>query len=282
MIEQGGVSSTASASRDKALKIAAGTHGRGAGRQAQVRAHHGHMTYEVYAHQVRAPCARAQAENFIGGDPHDGPMPMDYFVWLIRGDGRAIVSIPASPPRWPRSASATHPALPDESLALLGVRCGAGAATSSSRTCTTTTSATSTCSRTRASTCRSARWRYATGQYMRYPRIAPQLRRRGRGRHGARASTRARALPRRRRRDRAGHLAASHRRPHDGPAGRARADAARLAGARLRREPLLRQHGADAGRSRSSGRSATWSTATQAARARAIRPRTSSPATTRW
>ena len=34
---------------------------------------------------------RRASENFIGGDPHDRPMPLDYFVWLIRGDGREIV-----------------------------------------------------------------------------------------------------------------------------------------------------------------------------------------------
>src|SRR6218665_548969 len=28
---------------------------------------------------------RNASANFIGGDAHDGPMPMDYFVWLIRG-----------------------------------------------------------------------------------------------------------------------------------------------------------------------------------------------------
>ena len=46
--------------------------------------------YEVYALKY-AHHARRAAENFIGGDAHDGPMPLDYFVWLIRGDGREIV-----------------------------------------------------------------------------------------------------------------------------------------------------------------------------------------------
>jgi glyoxylase-like metal-dependent hydrolase (beta-lactamase superfamily II) len=34
---------------------------------------------------------RRAAENFIGGDPHDGPMPMDYFVWLARNAARTFV-----------------------------------------------------------------------------------------------------------------------------------------------------------------------------------------------
>lgn len=48
------------------------------------------MSYEIYAIRY-AHHARTASENFIGGDPHDGPMPMDYFVWLIRGQGREIV-----------------------------------------------------------------------------------------------------------------------------------------------------------------------------------------------
>jgi glyoxylase-like metal-dependent hydrolase (beta-lactamase superfamily II) len=46
--------------------------------------------YEVYALKYAHHDRRA-SENFIGGDPHDGPMPLDYFVWLIRGNGREIV-----------------------------------------------------------------------------------------------------------------------------------------------------------------------------------------------
>jgi glyoxylase-like metal-dependent hydrolase (beta-lactamase superfamily II) len=46
--------------------------------------------YEIYAIKY-AHHARTAKENFLGGDPHDGPMPMDYFVWLVRGEGREIV-----------------------------------------------------------------------------------------------------------------------------------------------------------------------------------------------
>lgn len=48
-------------------------------------------TYRIYAIKY-AQHERMARENFIGGDIHDGPMPMDYFVWAIVGDdGRAIV-----------------------------------------------------------------------------------------------------------------------------------------------------------------------------------------------
>jgi len=46
--------------------------------------------YEVYAIKY-AYHERKARENFIGGDPHDGPMPLDYFVWLVRGGGREVV-----------------------------------------------------------------------------------------------------------------------------------------------------------------------------------------------
>lgn len=40
--------------------------------------------YEVYALRY-ATVARRRNQNFMQADPHDGPMPMDYFVWVIRG-----------------------------------------------------------------------------------------------------------------------------------------------------------------------------------------------------
>ena len=46
--------------------------------------------YEVFAIRYATREAR-RADHFIGGEPHDGPMPMDYFVGLIRGAGRTVV-----------------------------------------------------------------------------------------------------------------------------------------------------------------------------------------------
>ena len=46
--------------------------------------------YEVYAIKY-AHHERTASQNFLGGDPHDGPMPMDYFVWLVRGAGLELV-----------------------------------------------------------------------------------------------------------------------------------------------------------------------------------------------
>ena len=34
---------------------------------------------------------RSAKENFLGGDAHDGPMPIDYFVWAVRCGERTFV-----------------------------------------------------------------------------------------------------------------------------------------------------------------------------------------------
>lgn len=46
--------------------------------------------YEVFALRY-AHREAMRSGHFIGGDPHDGPMPMDYYVWVIRGSGRVVV-----------------------------------------------------------------------------------------------------------------------------------------------------------------------------------------------
>jgi hypothetical protein len=46
--------------------------------------------YEVYALRYATRDAR-RGDHFIGGDPHDGPMPMDYFVWVAIGPGGPYV-----------------------------------------------------------------------------------------------------------------------------------------------------------------------------------------------
>ncbi len=46
--------------------------------------------YELFAIRYATREAR-RADHFIGGDPHDGPMPMDYFVWVAKSAERSIV-----------------------------------------------------------------------------------------------------------------------------------------------------------------------------------------------
>ena len=42
--------------------------------------------YEICAVRY-AHLHRTASHNFIGGDEHDGPMPLDYYVWTITGNG---------------------------------------------------------------------------------------------------------------------------------------------------------------------------------------------------
>lgn len=46
--------------------------------------------WQVYAIKY-AHHERMSSENFIGGDSHDVPMPLDYFVWAVVSEDRAIV-----------------------------------------------------------------------------------------------------------------------------------------------------------------------------------------------
>jgi glyoxylase-like metal-dependent hydrolase (beta-lactamase superfamily II) len=47
-------------------------------------------SYEIFAIRY-AHLARTARHNFIDGDAHDGPMPLDYYVWAIVGGGRTWV-----------------------------------------------------------------------------------------------------------------------------------------------------------------------------------------------
>jgi glyoxylase-like metal-dependent hydrolase (beta-lactamase superfamily II) len=47
--------------------------------------------YDVYALRYATSGARQPHENFLTSDPHDQASPLDYFVWLIRAQGREIL-----------------------------------------------------------------------------------------------------------------------------------------------------------------------------------------------
>jgi glyoxylase-like metal-dependent hydrolase (beta-lactamase superfamily II) len=79
--------------------------------------------YEVYAIKY-AHHERRASENFLGGDPHDGPMPLDYFVWLIReagtNAGREIVVDTGFSAATAARRQRHHIRCPSEGLRLLG------------------------------------------------------------------------------------------------------------------------------------------------------------------
>jgi glyoxylase-like metal-dependent hydrolase (beta-lactamase superfamily II) len=47
-------------------------------------------SYQVYAVRYGTRAARRR-EHFIFGDDHDGPMPMDYYIWAISSENRTVV-----------------------------------------------------------------------------------------------------------------------------------------------------------------------------------------------
>jgi glyoxylase-like metal-dependent hydrolase (beta-lactamase superfamily II) len=81
--------------------------------------------YEIYAIKYAHHMRRA-GENFIGGpiggDAHDGPMPLDYFVWLVRGGGRELVVDTGFSAAMAAKRGREHLRCPTEGLKLLGVR----------------------------------------------------------------------------------------------------------------------------------------------------------------
>jgi len=80
--------------------------------------------YEVFAIKYAQRPAR-RAEHFIGGDPHDAPMPMDYFIWLIRGAGCCIVVDTGFSAEVAARRGREYLRRPKDGLALLDVRADA-------------------------------------------------------------------------------------------------------------------------------------------------------------
>lgn len=76
--------------------------------------------YEVYAIKY-ATRGGTRSANFVGGDPHDAPMPMDYFVWLIRNAERTVVVDTGFSEDMAQQRKRTFLRTPSEGLALLGV-----------------------------------------------------------------------------------------------------------------------------------------------------------------
>ncbi|HTP95313.1 MAG TPA: N-acyl homoserine lactonase family protein [Burkholderiales bacterium] len=77
--------------------------------------------YEVYAIKYAMRDAR-RAAHFIYGDPHDAPMPMDYFVWLVRDGARVFVVDAGFNAEVAEKRKRTWLRAPRDGLALLGVR----------------------------------------------------------------------------------------------------------------------------------------------------------------
>jgi glyoxylase-like metal-dependent hydrolase (beta-lactamase superfamily II) len=76
---------------------------------------------EVYAVRFAHHAARTRTENFLGGDPHDAPMPFDYFVFVVRGPSGTVVVDTGFDAKVAAKRGRQHLRCPTEGLRCLGV-----------------------------------------------------------------------------------------------------------------------------------------------------------------
>ena len=77
-------------------------------------------SYEIYAVKY-ASNERRSGDNFIGGDPHDAPMPLDYFVWAITNENRTIILDTGFDEAMARRRGRDYLRNPGEGLAMIGI-----------------------------------------------------------------------------------------------------------------------------------------------------------------
>lgn len=82
--------------------------------------------YHVYALRYARQSNRRAKDNFMlsamaGGDAHDGPMPVSYYIWIIRNRFRTIVVDSGISPRAGLERGRTLDVDPIEALARIGV-----------------------------------------------------------------------------------------------------------------------------------------------------------------
>src|SRR5689334_10134563 len=77
-------------------------------------------SYAVYGLRYATRDA-LRKDHFVGGDPHEAPMPMDYFVWVIVGNERVVVVDTGFTQAIATVRGRTHLRCPVDSLQLLGI-----------------------------------------------------------------------------------------------------------------------------------------------------------------
>ncbi len=77
-------------------------------------------TYELFAIRYAMRDAK-RTEHFIGGDPHDAPMPMDYFVWVAKCADRSVVIDAGFTAEIAAQRKRVYLRCPIDALALVGV-----------------------------------------------------------------------------------------------------------------------------------------------------------------
>lgn len=76
--------------------------------------------YEVIALKY-ATRGGARPDHFLSGDPHDVPMPMDYYVWVVRDEQRLLLVDTGFNADMAAKRNRTLLRAPREALALLGI-----------------------------------------------------------------------------------------------------------------------------------------------------------------
>ena len=78
--------------------------------------------FEVYAIKYATREARS-GEHFYGGDPHDAPMPMDYYVWAVVSPEHTVVVDTGFTAEVAARRGRKHLRCPTEGLEALGIDC---------------------------------------------------------------------------------------------------------------------------------------------------------------
>lgn len=76
--------------------------------------------YEIYAIKY-AHNERRSGDNFIDGDPHDTPMPLDYFIWAITNENRTIILDTGFDEAMARQRGRSYLRNPADGLGMLGI-----------------------------------------------------------------------------------------------------------------------------------------------------------------
>jgi glyoxylase-like metal-dependent hydrolase (beta-lactamase superfamily II) len=77
--------------------------------------------YELYAVRYAHNALAKRSTNFLGGDPHDAPMPLDYFVWAIKGLDRTFILDTGFDPDMARRRNREHLRSPGVGLKAIGI-----------------------------------------------------------------------------------------------------------------------------------------------------------------
>jgi glyoxylase-like metal-dependent hydrolase (beta-lactamase superfamily II) len=77
--------------------------------------------YDIFALRYAERTERTRADNFKVTDDHDSPMPIDYFLWVVRNDKRTIVVDTGFGLKEARQRDRTLLQTPEQALARIGV-----------------------------------------------------------------------------------------------------------------------------------------------------------------